>query len=300
MSMNAELIRIFRVVVQQGSMTKAAPLLNMTQSLVSKSMTKLEHQSKNQLLIRTKHGITVTDMGAKLMDFSNKLHESMEIFEKDFMEDRNKIEGVINIVAFPYLGSEWFIKASKGFSDINPKIRFSITLKEDNILPSNFDVGIGGFIPNQPHLIQRELFPDYNRIYASKEYLQKHGTPLDLKDLNNHNLIVYGGKNSYSSVRSTNLLMNLGLSPGSFPREPRVQVNSLSGMINGVLAGVGIAELPMFAAVHYPELVQILPEVTGENLPIYFICHENRKSSKKIQALYEYLYEKSKEERDVI
>ena len=80
----------------------------------------------------------------------------------------------------------------------------------------------------------------------------------------------------------------------------QVEINSLTGMINGVLAGVGIAELPMFAAVHYPELIQILPEIKGNNLPIYFICHENRKGSKKIQALYDYLFEKSKEERKII
>jgi len=298
--MNAELIRIFRIVVQEGSMTKAAPLLNMTQSLISKSMTKLEHQSKKQLLIRTKHGITVTDMGEKLMDFSNKLHESIEVFEKDFMEDRTKIEGTINVVAFPYLGAGWFIKAATEFLETHPKIRLRITLKEDNVLPSNYDVGIGGYIPHQPHLIQRDLFPDYNRIYASKEYLNTYGTPLNLKDLDNHRLITYGGKNSYSSVRSTNLLMNLGFSPHCSPREPFVEINSLMGMINGVMAGIGIAELPVFAAVHYPELVQILPEVKGDNLPIYFIFHENRKGSKKIQALYEFLYKKTNKERAII
>jgi DNA-binding transcriptional LysR family regulator len=227
MSMNAELIRIFRVVVQEGSMTKAAPLLNMTQSLVSKSMTKLEHQSKTQLLIRTKHGITVTDMGERLMDFSNKLHDSIEVFEKDFMEDRTKVEGIIKIVAFPYLGAEWLIKTITEFFEAHPKVRFSITLKEDNVLPSNYDVGIGGFIPNQPYLFQRELFPDYNRIYASKEYLKKYGTPLVIEDLDNHRLITYGGNNSYSGVRSTNLLMNLGLSANSLPREPLVDINSL-------------------------------------------------------------------------
>jgi len=298
--MNAELIRIFRVVVREGSMTKAAPLLNMTQSLVSKSMTKLEHQSKNQLLIRTKNGIKVTDMGGKLMEFSNKLHESIEIFEKEFMEDRTKIEGIINVVAFPYLGAEWFINITPEFLESNPGIRFSITLKEDNVLPSNYDVGLVGFIPNQPQLYQRELFPDYNRIYASREYLDEFGTPSSAEDLDNHRLITYEGKNSYSSVRSIKLLVNLGLPPHRQPREPFMEVNSLRGMINGVLAGVGIAELPVFAAVHYPELVQILPEVKGENLPIYFICHENRKGSKKIQALYEYLYSKSKKEREVI
>lgn len=300
MGMNAELIRIFRIVVQEGSMTKAAPLLNMTQSLVSKSMTKLEHQSKNQLLIRTKHGITVTEMGEKLMEFSNRLHETIEIFEKDFMEDRTKVEGTIKIVAFPYLGAEWLIKRSTKFLKIHPKIKLSLTLKEDNVLPSNYDVGIGGFIPNHPHLFQRELFPDYNRIYASREYLDEFGTPSSVEDLDKHRLVTYAGKNSYSSVRSVKLLGNLGLPPHRQPRESIMEVNSLKGMINGVLAGMGIAELPVFAAVHYPELVQILPEVKGENLPIYFICHQNRKGSKKIQALYDYLYAKSKKEREVI
>mgnify|MGYP000726989763 CR=1 FL=1 len=81
---------------------------------------------------------------------------------------------------------QMLIKTIKEFFEAHPKVRFSITLKEDNVLPSNYDVGIGGFIPNQPYLFQRELFPDYNRIYASKEYLKKYGNPLAIEDLENH------------------------------------------------------------------------------------------------------------------
>jgi len=164
--------------------------------------------------------------------------------------------------------------------------------------PFNFDVGIGGFIPNQPHLIQKELFPDYNQFFASEDYLKKYGMPQIPGDLDQHRLITYKGQNSYTSYRSINLLLNIGNASLKSPRKPYFEVDALSGMINAVLQGYGIAELPLFAAMHYPELRLVLPEIKGQNLPIYYIMQSNRKNSKKIQAFYRYLFEKSAPERD--
>lgn len=212
-----------------------------------------------------------------------------ELFIKSFLEDESKMAGDLRIVAFPYLGAEWLIPAVKEFLELYPDINIHIHIDPDDVNPFNYDVGIGSFIPNQPHLIQKELFPDYNQFFASEEYLAKYGIPQIAEDLDNHRLITYKPQESHSPHRSINLLFTIGRKLTSPPREPYFTVDSLSGMLNAVLQGYGIAELPVLSTHHNPELKLILPKIKGRNLPTYYLFQETRKHSKKIQMLYKYL-----------
>ena len=62
-------------------------------------------------------------------------------------------------------------------------------------------------------------------------------------------------------------------------------------MINAALKGYGIAELPNYSKIMELELERVLPNIQGDNIPLYFIYQENRKNSKKIQALYSHIME---------
>ena len=54
------------------------------------------------------------------------------------------------------------------------------------------DVAIRMSPPRQPDLIQRHLMTTRYHVYASKEYLEAHGTPETIQDLDHHQLIAYG------------------------------------------------------------------------------------------------------------
>ena len=71
----------------------------------------------------------------------------------------------------------------------------------------------------------------------------------------------------------------------------RVVAKTQTGMINATLKGYGIAELPNYSKIMELDLERVLPDIQGDNIPLYFIYQENRKTSKKIQALYNYIME---------
>lgn len=291
--MDLELLKRFYVVAEEKSITKAAKKLNTTQSALSKSMSLFEYNMKTILFERSRRGVELTEKGEALYEHAKTLITQNEVFLKDFKERDNIVEGTISIVAFPYLGAEWLIPAIKSFLENFPKIRVSITVDPDNVLPINYDVGIGGFIPNHSSLIQEELFSDYNQLYASEEYLNKFGVPYLPEDLDHHQLITYKDKRSYHPHRSINLLLHAGKTSLSPLRMPYLEINSLSGMINAVSEGYGIGEIPVFAAKKNPQLKPVLPRIKGNTLPIFFIYQESRKNNKKIQTLCEYLKEYS-------
>jgi DNA-binding transcriptional LysR family regulator len=78
------------------------------------------------------------------------------------------------------------------------------------------------------------------------------------------------------------------------PRKSSIEIDSLQGMINSALAGYGITELPNYSVVLNSELKMVLPEIYGEDIIIYYIFMNNRKNSKKISKLYEFLIKDKK------
>ncbi len=281
--MDLELLKKFAIVAEEGSLTEAAKRLNTSQSALSRAMDLFEYRLRTDLFIRHARGVDLMTQGETLFQHAKKIILENEIFLKSFLEDENKITGDLNIVAFPYLGAEWLIHILKDFLELYPDINIKIHIDSDNVNPLNFDVGIGSFIHNQPHLVQKELFPAHSYFFASPEYLEKYGIPRQAEDLDQHRLVTYKGQETYTSHRSINLLFNTGKTPYNAPRKPYFVVNSLSGMLNAALHGYGIAELPIFSAISHPELKLVLPKVKGKNLPVYFIFPTNRRKSKKIK-----------------
>jgi hypothetical protein len=67
--------------------------------------------------------------------------------------------------------------------------------------------------PRQPDLIQRHLVSVQVHIYASTDYIQKHGMPQKPEDLEEHRVIVYG-EDARPPVPGTNWLLEAGVNPG--------------------------------------------------------------------------------------
>jgi DNA-binding transcriptional LysR family regulator len=281
----------FYVIAEEKSFTKAADRLNTSQPALSIKIGDFEDRIKKRVFDRSNSGVSLTAHGKILFEHAKHIFNINNMFSKNFLEDDTKIEGEISIVAFPYIGNTWVMPALKGFFELYPNIDVVVHMNSDDVNPLNYDVGIGSYIPNQSYLIQEELFKTRTNFFASQEYLEKKGTPKIPSDLDNHDLITYKGEQSYSSMRSINMLLQVGRYSTSIPRHPHIEVDSLSGMVTAALQGFGIAELPSYNSILSLPLKKVLPNIKGDNIPLCYIYHEKRKNSKKIQALYKYLKE---------
>ena len=281
----------FYVVAEEKSFTKAARRLNTSQPSLSNKINDFEDRIKKRLFDRSHAGVSLTAQGEILFEYAKKIYNLNNVFSKSFLEDDTKIEGEISIVAFPYIGNTWLIPALKGFLKMYPNIDVVIHINSNDVNPINYDIGIGTYIPNQSYLIQEELLKTRTFFFASPEYLNDKGIPKIPADLDNHKLITYKGEQSYSSLRSINMLLQVGKYSTSPHRHPHMEVDSLAGMVTAALQGLGIAELPNYEHILSLNLKKVLPNIKGENIPLCFMYHENRKHSKKIQALYKYLRE---------
>lgn len=72
-------LQLFIYTVECGSMTKAAHLAHVSQSMLSKTISKLEQKFGLQLFVRKNNGLSVTPAGKILYDESVKLKGSLEL-----------------------------------------------------------------------------------------------------------------------------------------------------------------------------------------------------------------------------
>lgn len=290
--MDLSKLKLFYAIAQEGNVTKAAEKLNVTQSALSKSLTDFEERIKTKLFERIPKGMQLTPQGERLYAHTKKFIEEQEAFEKIFYEKEDEIEGEIKILTTPYVGTDWLIPHLKGFLKKYPKLTVKIILNNKEIFNLNdSDIAICGFIPHQPNLIHEPLFTLSLCLFASEAYLSEFGTPQTPKDLDYHRIIM--DEDEYYAPYG-NWILNVGNSASTPPRKPYLQIDSLHGMINSAIQGLGIIEAPNLTSILNSGLKIIMPDVTAPQVPYYFIFPENRKNSKKINHLLKYLAKKGK------
>jgi DNA-binding transcriptional LysR family regulator len=194
-------------------------------------------------------------------------------------------------------GSIWLTPRMHEFLDLYPEIQVSLVVDDSELDLSmrEADVAIRMTPPRQPDLIQRHLVSVQEHVYASTDYLKKHGTPKTPDDLDEHRLIVYG-EDSRPPVPGLNWLLDAGAKPGK-ERRPILSVNNSYGMLRAVMSGLGLASLPDFVTSDYNNLVRVLPELTGPPQEAYFVYPEELRSSKRISVFRDFLLRKVAESR---
>jgi DNA-binding transcriptional LysR family regulator len=156
------------------------------------------------------------------------------------------------------------------------------------------DVAIRFQPPSQNDLIRRKLFVVHSRVYASSDYVKRHGAPRRLADLDGHRILIYGGTVP-GYLRRINYLATAGRENGA-PRPAALQINNVLGLREAVLRGLGLAVLPDYVAGDDPRLVAVLDnEASLPEFEVFFVYPEEMKASKRIDVFRDFLVAKAKE-----
>jgi DNA-binding transcriptional LysR family regulator len=152
------------------------------------------------------------------------------------------------------------------------------------------DIAVRFLPPKRPDLIQRHLLKTHHRVFASPEYLKTYGIPKKPEELHKHRLIIYG--DDYKPpLENINWLVHAGL-PDKQAHTPILRVNNIYGMYRAVQSGLGIAALPDYFQPEQNNLVEILPELEGPPVDLFFIYPEELRNSKRVTVFREFLLRK--------
>lgn len=287
-------IDLFVCVADSGSFTAAAERLNLTSSAVSKGIARLESRLNARLFQRTTRRLALTEAGVDFYRTCTAVLAELEEAELALHVQHGEPCGKVRIdlpasygrmhvlpVILDFVAEHGLLQPHVSFSD-----RFVDPVEEGiDIL-----VRIGGSDVWPAALGHRFLGAERLIFCAAPRYLARHGEPHSVQDLEQHSCVVYG-----RSDGGVNPWLFSGEHVGDRERRVlpgRVAVGDGEGQVVAVVDGHGIAQLPLWLVedrLQAGTLVQVLPHLALDGLPMNLVWLKTRQNLPKVSALLEAL-----------
>jgi DNA-binding transcriptional LysR family regulator len=287
--MDWDKLRIFHAAAEAGSFTHAGETLGLSQSAVSRQVSALEQDLEVPLFHRHARGLILTEAGDQLFRTVQDVMIKLEAARERLTDSREKPNGDLRITTTFGIGTNWLTPRLGQFLELYPDIRLRVLLSDDelDLGMREADVALRMRAPSQPDLIRRRLFTVHYHLYASLDYLKRHGQPHAVEDLDHHRLLGL-------AVMGANFLDNLNtlLYIGRDAKNPRIanmSVNNMTALQRAVEAGVGIAVLPDYLNEPGNGLVKLMPQTVMPELECYLVYPEEMKNVARVQVFRDFL-----------
>ncbi|MBL4803539.1 MAG: LysR family transcriptional regulator [Alphaproteobacteria bacterium] len=290
--MDWDKLRIFHTVAKAKSFTEAGEMLNLSQSAVSRQISTLEESLDMELFHRHARGLILTEQGEILKNATDEIAQKLKSVEGRLTDTKESAEGPLVVTVSDFIGSTWLTPGLSVFRDLYPQIQLTLIFDERvlNLNMREADVAIRLHEPQQPDLVGRKLTTINFHICASKNYLQKYGTPKTLRDLKDHCLLAFP-PGSLSPIQEPGWLINVA-NINTEHNNNVLLMNSMYAIHKAVQTDVGIAVLPNYMIDSRDNLQILLPEYQRPPVDMFFVYAEERRNSKRIKIFRDFLLEK--------
>ncbi len=291
--MDWDKLRVFHAVASAGSFTRATDFLNISQSAISRQVNILEEELGTSLFKRVARGLILTEAGHTLRDTVVNVFTRLAMTQVTLEELKNYPRGHIRVATSLAFGSLWLAPRLQEFCDQYPEIEITLLLKDEEV-DLNMraaDIGITALSVSGSDLIHCNPVSYRFRIYASRSYLKKFGTPQKPEDLDQHRLIVFGKEmpHLYSNL---DWLLKVGAQK---QRVPYLVINSGQAIYEATRTGIGISALHKYMVGDDPEMVEIPLDIPETTVYRYVVYHSYLASFKRIQVFVDFLLKKMQE-----
>ncbi|HXC54660.1 MAG TPA: LysR family transcriptional regulator [Rhizomicrobium sp.] len=292
--MDWDKLRIFHAVASAGSFTHAGQMLTLSQSAVSRQISALEEEITTPLFQRHARGLTLTDEGEMLYSAVTDVLARLAQAEEALKNVRDAPRGTLKITSSHGIGTYWLVPKLDDFLKEYPEVEVHLVMedRELDLAQREADLAIRMRAPVQADLIQRKLFTVHYHMYATKEYLDKFGTPASLDDIADHTIIAYG-ETAAPEIREINWLLEQTRRRLN-GKGRTVRINNVTGILCATEAGLGISAVPDYVAAERPHLIRVLPDVPGPSFDVHLVYADALRQSKRVAAFRDFLVKASK------
>lgn len=185
-------LRVFERVVALGSLTAAANELGLSLAVTSKRLARLEKRLGAQLIHRSTRRLSISDEGRLLYDHAQRILAELMQAQEAMLQKRTELTGQLRITAPNSFGRRHLVGLLAQFQQRYPGLRLQLQLsdKVEDLIAGRIDVAIRyGELPDSG-LVARRLLDNERILCASPDYLARHGFPLSLDDLKQHQCII--------------------------------------------------------------------------------------------------------------
>jgi DNA-binding transcriptional LysR family regulator len=130
--MQIESLKVFAILAETESFTKAAQINNVTQSAVSQQISSLERQFKSLLIERSKKKFRLTREGQVLYDYSKQIIQTYDSLHSKLQEFKDIISGTIRVATIYSIGLHDLPPYIKRFMKSYPTVNIHVEYRRAN------------------------------------------------------------------------------------------------------------------------------------------------------------------------
>ncbi|MCE2573464.1 LysR family transcriptional regulator [Motilimonas eburnea] len=273
--MKIEDLKLFIHVVELGSFSAAANVLDLPRANVSRRIADLETELNTRLFIRTTRKLNLTVQGERYFEKVKQILADIEQANSELLSETTTDRGVVRVGVL--LNTEsWIYQLNVAFMqrypDIDLEVRYTRNYVDD-VVEYGLDLTIFvGDLPDSTFVARKIGDFGYNLV-ASPDYIAKNGAPETLQDLKHHRHLLIRWMDGKLSNK-------FELNGERIEVTGNLICNSPYQLIDAAKAGLGICHIPsMLIAEQLREgsLMSFLPELTTKRESVWML-YPNRNS----------------------
>lgn len=280
---------LFAKVVQFGSFTRAASQLRISVPAISRTVSKLEQELQVKLLNRSTRSIGLTEAGkiyyqgcCKMLQEVRNVHDQLYTFN-------NTPSGILRIGCSSAMAQNVLAELTAQMLHNYPKLSIELVTGTPipDLITQGLDMVVRSGTLQDSGLFSSRLGSIPMVICATKNYLDRHGTPQRLDQLQQHCWLEYN--------QPGDTLFELTHTSGErlqFIPRGRFITNDLMALIQWLLAGTGISCIPqtwVADAIAQGKLTILLPDYQVKSRTVYALYTKKSQLPLKVQVCIDYL-----------
>lgn len=282
-------MQVFVSVVERGSLTAAAEALDISRAMASRQLEALERWLGARLLQRSTRRLSLTDAGLEALPRCRQMVELAEEARQVAGARQRVVSGRLRITASMSFAQQHLAPAVAAFLQAHEQTRVELLASEHAVDLVEERVDLALRISNQldPALIARRLSVCRSVLCAAPAYLAARGMPRQPQELLVLDCV---GHAHYASeawrLRRGEVWEEVR------PPLMRLRANEATVLLQGTLAGAGIALLPSYlvaAALSSGALVRLLPDWEPEPLGIHAVYTSRRHQPLLLRSFVDFL-----------
>ncbi len=275
----ADDLLVLLAVARTGRYTSAAAHLGLDHTTVARRIAALEDVLGGRVVAQSATGWELTDLGRSAAETGGRIEAALSQLDGG-TEPPDPISGVVRMSATDGFSAYIAAPAVAALRRDHPRLTVEIVAATrraaEHRAGLDLEVVVGVPQTRRAHAVKLGTYT--LGMYASRDYLDRVGTPSTAAELEQHRLVYF--VDSMLQVDALDLPRRL---------VPRMQDGLTSTNVfvhvEATRAGAGIGLLPCFAADRHHDLVRLLPSVFAEKLPYYLVARPESLRLPAVSAL---------------
>ncbi|WP_430417192.1 LysR family transcriptional regulator [Parasphingorhabdus sp.] len=289
--MDWEAIKIFREVMDRGTVRAAAKQLNVHHSTVSRRIEQLESSLDVRLFERRPEGYFPTLAGEELARVANQFSEELNTVERHIAGRDNELAGSLKVTMAEPFAIQLFGDRLHEFASAYPDLDLEIITSFDLLDVARREADIAIRMDNNPPdaLVGKRLFPYHTSIYAHPDYLAA-------QDFENHpeQARWLGWTDRESRFPDWTQDTEYARVPvwGNF--------SSIGLQVSLARAKMGLIMVPCISCDGLPDLVRATDREPMPSRDIWLLTHEDLRRTARVRAFIDFAEQVLRDNRAVL